>query len=255
MRISGVGTQRWVTTIRDSLYDRIPLSAADTALIETPAFLRLDRIQQLGFVSKVWPGAKHTRFEHSLGVLHQATRMYDALRERHPKHLDRPQQMNIRAAALLHDVGHGPFSHTSEQYFASIDQIANFANDPAYANSGAGEILSSLIVQSAPFRNFIQRINSTLGQAIDCDQVNQIITGTTGPEEMYLSEFIHGPFDADKMDYMHRDGMYSGLTMHVDMDRLLASVSVKSCEVDGELQSRLAGNVAGVSPLMQTAML
>ena len=59
-------------TVRDALYDRIPLSEPELALMATPDFLRLERIQQLGFVSKVWPGARHTRYEHSLGVLHLA---------------------------------------------------------------------------------------------------------------------------------------------------------------------------------------
>ena len=58
------------TTIRDSLYDLIPLPREAALLLETPAFLRLDGIQQLGFVSRIWPGARHTRFEHSLGVMH-----------------------------------------------------------------------------------------------------------------------------------------------------------------------------------------
>ena len=57
-------------TVRDALYERIPLSAPEVALLGTPAFGRLERIQQLGFVSRVWPGARHTRFEHSLGVMH-----------------------------------------------------------------------------------------------------------------------------------------------------------------------------------------
>src|SRR5690606_34428322 len=68
--------------IRDALYDRIPLTRDDLALIDTPEFRRLDRIQQLGFVSRVWPGAKHTRFEHSLGVMHLARRAVTRLSQR-----------------------------------------------------------------------------------------------------------------------------------------------------------------------------
>ena len=64
------------TTVRDPLYDRIPLGEPELAIVGTRAFLRLDRVQQLGFVSRVWPGARHTRFEHSLGVMHL---MIDAL--------------------------------------------------------------------------------------------------------------------------------------------------------------------------------
>src|SRR5687767_11492997 len=68
------------TTVRDALYDRIPLGRPDIALIGTPAFARLERIQQLGFVSRVWPGARHTRFEHSLGVMHLTRLAIDHIR-------------------------------------------------------------------------------------------------------------------------------------------------------------------------------
>src|ERR687894_3307288 len=68
------------TTVRDALYDRIPLGRPDIALIGTPAFVRLERIQQLGFVSRVWPGARHTRFEHSLGVMHLTRMAVDHVR-------------------------------------------------------------------------------------------------------------------------------------------------------------------------------
>src|SRR5262245_48103570 len=68
------------TTVRHALYDRIPLSRPEIALISTPEFGRLERIQQLGFVSRVWPGARHTRFEHSLGVMHLTRLAVDHLR-------------------------------------------------------------------------------------------------------------------------------------------------------------------------------
>ena len=71
-----------VTTVRDALYDRIPLGQPELALIGTPPFVRLERIQQLGFVSRVWPGARHTRFEHSLGVMHLTRLAVDHIRER-----------------------------------------------------------------------------------------------------------------------------------------------------------------------------
>src|SRR6185437_12617526 len=109
-------TDRIVTQIRDSLYDLIPLTSADVALIETEAFLRLDRIQQLGFVSKVWPGAKHSRFEHSLGVYYLMQQALAALRRVYGSDWVSPVVgRTALAAALLHDVGHYPFSHAIEE--------------------------------------------------------------------------------------------------------------------------------------------
>ena len=79
-RLSREETSERLTTIRDSLYDRISLRPREVALLGTPEFLRLDGIRQLGFVSRVWPGAKHSRFEHSLGVLALVRRALDTLR-------------------------------------------------------------------------------------------------------------------------------------------------------------------------------
>ena len=95
------------TTVRDALYDRIPLGEPEIAIIGTQAFLRLDRIQQLGFVSRVWPGAKHTRYEHSLGVFHLARLAVEHLRSLpEGEWITDEDARTICAAALLHDVGH-----------------------------------------------------------------------------------------------------------------------------------------------------
>src|SRR4051794_25202904 len=103
---------RPVTVIRDQLYDRIEMSGPELALISTRAFQRLERIQQLGFASRIWPGARHTRFEHSLGVLHLGRQAIDHLSgSPHRTDVDRA----FTAAALLHDVGHYPFSHAIEE--------------------------------------------------------------------------------------------------------------------------------------------
>src|SRR5829696_4656175 len=91
------------TTVRDALYERIPLGRPDIALIGTLAFSRLERIQQLGFVSRVWPGARHTRFEHSLGVMHLTRMAVDHVRDS-PEGgwlTDEDARVTV-AAALLH---------------------------------------------------------------------------------------------------------------------------------------------------------
>ena len=104
------------TTIRDQLYDRIEMSAEELALLNTHPFQRLERIQQLGFASRVWPGARHTRFEHSLGVLFLARKALSHLRTRYGDAVvPLDSARTVAAAALLHDVGHYPFSHAIEE--------------------------------------------------------------------------------------------------------------------------------------------
>ena len=107
------------TIIRDSLYDTIPLGALELDLIGTPEFVRLQGIKQLGFCYRVWPGATHTRFEHSLGVYYLMLRGLRALwAQDYARERLRATETDLRtmlAAALLHDIGHYPFSHAIEE--------------------------------------------------------------------------------------------------------------------------------------------
>src|SRR5918998_2897627 len=109
------------TTVRDALYDRIPLGRPDLELIGTAPFVRLERIQPLGFVSRVWPGARHTRFEHSLGVMHLTRMAVDHVRGSIEGGWLTDEDARVAvAAALLHDIGHYPFSHAIEELGAPI---------------------------------------------------------------------------------------------------------------------------------------
>jgi len=111
--------------IRDPVYGFVSFNEWEKEIIGHPAFQRLRRIKQLALTEMVYPGAVHTRFEHSLGVMHLATKMYDSivdsshslLEDRlsyNKAGLEKDRQL-IRLAALLHDVGHAPFSHASEE--------------------------------------------------------------------------------------------------------------------------------------------
>ncbi|MFW5977902.1 MAG: HD domain-containing protein, partial [Halohasta sp.] len=97
-----------MATIKDSVHDHIEIEGVAEALLDTPTVQRLRHIKQLGTVQLVYPSANHTRFEHSLGVYHLANRALGQLG------IEGRQAERIRAAALLHDVGHGPFSHNIE---------------------------------------------------------------------------------------------------------------------------------------------
>ncbi len=117
--------------MRDSLYDTIPLGALELDLIGTPEFVRLQGIKQLGFCYRVWPGATHTRFEHSLGVYYLMLRGLRALwAQDYAASNLRATETDLRtmlAAALLHDIGHYPFSHAIEELGYPIEPHERWA--------------------------------------------------------------------------------------------------------------------------------
>jgi uncharacterized protein len=218
-----------VTTIRDSLHDRIPLDQPTVNLIGTEPFLRLDRIQQLGFVSKVWPGAKHTRFEHSIGVYHLMRQAIDSLRRECPDIQFSDQAVRVAlAAALLHDIGHYPFSHAIEEL-----------GPPVLPH----ETVARRVIQSSEISTILQR-----DWQIDPSDVMNMIDPVEdlSSEQALLRGLLSGPLDVDKLDYLPRDAKacnvpYGG----VDTPRLLDSLRV--AEIDG--QQRIVVSEKGVSPL------
>jgi uncharacterized protein len=200
------------TTIRDAIYDRIPMSGPELAIIATPAFLRLDGIQQLGFVSRVWPGAKHTRFEHSLGVLHLTRLALEHLRRtpRGAATITEEDARTIAAAALLHDIGHYPFSHAIEELGPPVR---------THEEVGAARIASGEIAGILRDR-----------WGVRPERVAAIVFGgpdALGPVDRLLRGLLSGPLDMDKLDYLPRDAHgcnvpYGG----VDTTRLIDALGI-----------------------------
>jgi HD superfamily phosphohydrolase len=216
------------TVIRDSLYDLIPISREAAALLSTSAFLRLDGIQQLGFVSRIWPGARHTRFEHSLGVMHLMTVALNRLIINGAPISDETARTAI-AAALLHDIGHYPFSHAIEELGPPV---------PAHEQVGRRLIEGDEI---APILRDRWQVDPT--------RVAQLVHpgGLAIPDDARLVRgLLSGALDVDKLDYLPRDARachvpYGG----VDSSRLLDALRI--IEVDG--QQRIGISDKGISPL------
>lgn len=188
--------------IRDPVHGFIHRRDAEYKIIDTPIFQRLRRIKQLAMANLVYPGATHTRFDHSIGVMHVAGLMAEIL-------LDDPDEIEIvRLAALLHDIGHGPLSHVSEnilEIFAPHEQLAKEREGEVH------ELITAKIIGSDPD---ILRI---LGEE-RAKQIADILKSRVDP---LLAAIVSGPVDADKQDYLLRDSLFCGVKYGIfDTERL-----------------------------------
>ncbi|MFC1454798.1 HD domain-containing protein [Candidatus Undinarchaeota archaeon] len=183
--------------IRDAIHGNISLTDLEVKLLDTPQVQRLRNIRQLGFAYLVYPGANHTRFEHSLGVCHLAGRLASNLE------LPKTKIKLLRVAGLLHDLGHGPFSHTSERMLKR------------FLKKGHEEIAKELIMKS--------ELKSILNRAGISPKK---IVGLFAGNEKY-SELLHSELDVDRMDYLVRDSYYTGVAYGlIDLERLLATIKL-----------------------------
>ena len=200
--------------LRDPVHDFVRLTNEEVKVIDAPAFQRLRRIRQLALADLVYPGALHTRFDHSVGVCHVAGMMADELT------LDREGDPGVkrlvRLAALLHDLGHGPFSHVSED---ALERYADrTALEPVLKKEKIHELITGDLIRSDP------DLIHVLGKRT-CDEVAQLLS--TGYGEPALRSMVSGPLDADKQDYLLRDSRFCGVPYGVfDIHQLHRSLKL-----------------------------
>jgi uncharacterized protein len=200
--------------IRCPVYGFITISDWEREIISQPAFQRLRRIRQLAWTDYVYPGAMHSRFEHSLGVMHMATLLYRGVVERSKEILRselgynedglRRHELLVRLTALLHDVGHGPFSHAAEEVFPVIRE-----DDPT--KGYRHEEYSAPIVRKY-FAEVIAKHPANTNYGFTADDVADLLEGK--PEAgnaMFWRDLIDGQMDADRMDYLLRDSLHAGV--------------------------------------------
>jgi len=230
--------------IRDAILGHNVFYPHEINLIDSPLMQRLRRVHQTALAYLTYPAATHTRFEHSLGVVIFAQKMVDALnRSSRERPINYVWTTELRLAALLHDCGHGVFSHASEIVYDDWDPNGEIralrrAKPGLFGEAAGHEILSYYIVSSARFRKLWKDIISNYDVArgiplrilsrVNLKRVaNMIIGARASPNyPIWLSKIINGPFDADKLDYMGRDGYFSGLITPIDTDRLFVSMSI-----------------------------
>ena len=185
--------------IRDPLWDNIRVDSTALALVDTPVFQRLRYVRQLGLASLVYPGATHTRFEHALGAYHLSGVTLDMLAaEGGLAHVAPDESAVVRAAALLHDVGHYPFSHALEEIgLPHHEMIAR----PLLCTGPIAAILRARIAPNAP------------------ERIDALVRGASPSP---LGALVAGSLDLDKIEYLKRDARMCGVPYgEVDVDRLL----------------------------------
>ena len=179
--------------IRDSIHGNLPLNPFEIEVLDYPQLQRLRRVKQLGFISLIYPGANHSRFEHSIGTMHLASKLADQLE------LSKDDKDLVRIAGLLHDAGHGPFSHVSE----------------AVLGVNHEEITAFVIEKTS--------IHDKLSEKFDTKEIIDIING-----EGKLGPIISGDLDMDRMDYLIRDSHYTGVAYGViDTERIISNLKLE----------------------------
>ena len=180
--------------VRDPVHHFIKLNEEEVAVVGTQVFQRLRGIRQLAMANLVYPGALHTRFEHSLGVCHLAGLLSEQLG------LSEDERRLIRLAGLLHDLGHGPFSHVSEY---ALDLYADRNTLPSECKEEKiHEVVTGKLICSDP------EILRIVGES-KCEKIAKLLAEGHGPNA--LRAIVSGPLDSDKQDYLLRDSYFCGV--------------------------------------------
>lgn len=180
--------------VRDAIHGLIDLRVEEWRVIATRPFQRLRGVQQLAFTHLVYPSARHSRFEHSIGCCHIAGRIADKLG------LDKKRTRRVRLAALVHDIGHGPFSHVSEEVMKEHEAIS-----------------AALLVHHPGIKDALPET--------DREYIAQLLTESgSGKKRSVERDMIAGPADVDKFDYLLRDSYFCGVEYgRYDLHKILES--------------------------------
>jgi len=244
------------TLIHDSVHGTNSYAPHEIAMLDQPLLQRLRRISQTDVASFVFPAGNHNRFEHTVGVTAIAGKMCQAIFAKNKdlcnNYLYNTDYFNnnCRFAGILHDCGHGPFSHQSEVIYGNSLQRIKEENK-VLRNAVPHEILSYLIATSEPMRDFNRKvIKGMYGVDIDLDFVGEMIVGYINPERSkifsFLVDIINGAFDADKLDYLLRDAHSTGVMVALDVPRLMYCLDVVT---DYEDNYHMAIDISGVSAI------
>ncbi|MEM4312321.1 MAG: HD domain-containing protein [Nitrososphaerales archaeon] len=192
--------------IRDPIHGYIYLNQAEKELVDSWVFQRLRRIKQLASTYLTYPAAQHTRFEHSIGTFYLADRAGRVLMDK--SYIDDKKVKELRIATLLHDIGHGPFSHLIEEIMS-------------YKYGLTHEDITHKVIKSTEIRDILSK------NGFDEDKIAYLSLGLYKDYPKFLNEVIGGGLSVDMMDYLLRDSYFTGVEYgRVDVHRVINSYEV-----------------------------
>jgi len=208
-----------VKYLRDPLYGYIGLTEPELEVIDTFPVQRLRNIKQLSVAGMAYPGAEHTRFLHALGSMHLAGQMAESLR-RSATITDEELQL-VRLAGLLHDVGHGPFSHSYEEILVKHRGLNH-------------EHMTREVVERSELADVLK------AGGFEPKEITELI-GKPEKAKRFLHQIIVSQVDADKMDFLVRDSYYTGAEYgKIDISRLIQAMEVFNNDIAIDLKALYA---------------
>jgi HD superfamily phosphohydrolase len=240
--------------IRDPIHGTLVVSDAEKAVVDHPFYQRLRHVRQLGFGELAFPGATHTRHAHSLGAMHVASRVLDAVAARAGFQGPLLQRFRaaVRLAVLCHDLGHLPLSHAAEQIAPERARLGL----PSWLGSSEGqashEDFTALLLLKSSLGALLRREFEPLG--ITPEAIVGLILGAPPPGGFdfvhegvdwspLLRAIVSGELDADRMDYLLRDSFYTGVNYgRYDLDWIVQNL--RAAEKDGKAHLALSRSAA-----------
>jgi len=221
--------------IRDPIHGAVEIASAERRIIDTRSYQRLRHVKQLGFADLAFPGATHSRYSHGIGAMSVATRLFDAIyaqvqvAERERARL----RQTLRLAALLHDLGHPPLSHTSERLLPPLASLHLPPGPDAEGGRASHEDMTLWLLLHGPLHDELRA--AFAGEGIEPSHVAALLSRRdfgTDPFRVggtdhapLLRALVSGELDCDRMDYLLRDSLYTGVHYgNYDLDWLVQNV-------------------------------
>lgn len=226
--------------IRDPVHGPIHILQEEIPIITHPFFQRLRNIKQLGLSEYVFPGATHTRFLHSLGVMRVGEKTFDKLFFKFKENLDLMRiKETFKMACLLHDVGHAPLSHSTESVMPKLSELnidkKFLKNKENLKRQATHEDYTLKAITGSSFSQSFKHLNHSWG--VETGPIADLVSGNFRDDSYFkigkvnyfplLSQLVSGELDCDRMDYLLRDSYFCGVTYgQYDLDWLLDNIQI-----------------------------